>query len=169
MTTFLKRFRILSVFLIFITGSLFHFAYQFSNYSLVVGIFTPVNESIFEHLKLAVYPTILCYLISYAVFYKNIDFYKWFSAASISCFISPIIITSFFYTYTGAFGFTSLILDIFSLFLGVLVAQFISLHIYAYGHLTNTHFYFLIFILFILMFLFTIFTFLPPDYPLFKS
>lgn len=40
-------------------GILLHFLYDFSGKVLIVGIFAPINESIWEHLKLGFYPIIL--------------------------------------------------------------------------------------------------------------
>ena len=50
------------VFIIFL-GSLLHFTFEFSGGNPVVGVFSAVNESIWEHLKLAFWPTILFALI----------------------------------------------------------------------------------------------------------
>lgn len=40
-------------------GILLHFLYDFSGKVLIVGIFAPINESVWEHLKLGFYPIIL--------------------------------------------------------------------------------------------------------------
>ena len=51
-------YRRLNIFLIIgavftiITGTLLHFVYEWSGESLFVGIFSPINESVWEHLKL---------------------------------------------------------------------------------------------------------------------
>ena len=48
---------------IIILGSLLHFTFEFSGGNPVVGVFSAVNESIWEHLKLAFWPAILFALI----------------------------------------------------------------------------------------------------------
>ena len=40
-------------------GSLMHFCYAWSGYATVVGLFAPVNESVWEHLKMAFWPLVL--------------------------------------------------------------------------------------------------------------
>ncbi|AOR22786.1 DUF6512 family protein [Clostridium taeniosporum] len=161
-----KLYFLLSIPFIVLLATFFHYTYKLSNNSLLVGIFTPVNESIWEHLKLAVYPTIIWYIISYIIFNNIIlDWKKWFSACTISMIISSFIIVIFYYTYTGALGIHSLILDIFSLILGVIIGQYIAFKAYANYDLSNTLLYFSLFIL--TVFLFTLFTFIPPKIPLF--
>ena len=55
-------YRRLNIFLIIgavftiITGTLLHFVYEWSGESLFVGIFSPINESVWEHLKLLFFP-----------------------------------------------------------------------------------------------------------------
>ena len=43
---------IIGTFFIIIAGSLLHFVYEWTGYSDIMGLFTPVNESVWEHLKL---------------------------------------------------------------------------------------------------------------------
>ena len=56
---------LISIPFLFILGSLLHFAYDLSKQNKIVGTFTPVNESIFEHSKLLLYPLILFWGIGY--------------------------------------------------------------------------------------------------------
>ena len=93
-----------------------------------------------------------------------IDIRKWIVSMAISIIISPIIIITFFYTYTGAFGIQNLVLDIFSLILGVFIGQLIGLKNYKYNKVV---FYSSLFICLLGVVLFTYFTFNPPNIPLF--
>ena len=61
---------LISIPFLFVLGSLLHFAYNFSRQNKIVGIFTPVNESIIEHSKLLLYPLILFWSIGY-IFMDN--------------------------------------------------------------------------------------------------
>ncbi len=47
----IKRWEIAGIFWIIIIGSLLHFTYEWSNKSLIVALFSPVNESVWEHLN----------------------------------------------------------------------------------------------------------------------
>lgn len=161
-----KLYFLLSIPFIVLLATLFHYIYELSNNSLLVGIFSPVNESIWEHLKLSVYPTIIWYILSYCIFNKIIlDNKKWFCACTISIVLSSFIVIIFYYTYTGALGIHSLVLDIFSLILGVTIGQYIAFKSYGNYDLSNFNIFFVVFLLTI--FLFTLFTFSPPKLPLF--
>ena len=52
-----------SVPFLFIIGSLFHFAYEFTGKNIIVGFFTPINESIWEHIKLILTPLLLWWIL----------------------------------------------------------------------------------------------------------
>ena len=70
-------YRRLNIFLIIgavftiITGTLLHFVYEWSGESLFVGIFSPINESVWEHLKLLFFPMSVWILIGYFILEKN--------------------------------------------------------------------------------------------------
>ena len=53
-------------------GVLFHFAFEFTGKNNIVGIFTPVNESVWEHLKLIFVPFTLFSIAFY--FYSKKKF-----------------------------------------------------------------------------------------------
>ncbi|AQR96059.1 DUF6512 family protein [Clostridium saccharoperbutylacetonicum] len=154
---------------IFLLGSFMHFAYDLSGKSTLIGIFAPVNESIWEHLKLSVYPTFAWFILGYLLFESKINIYNWFTSCLVSVIMSALIVVCFYYTYTGALGIHSLFLDIFSLFLVILIAQCLAFHIYTYGN-TNTLVFIISLILsFIIFITFTKFTFSPPKFPIFMD
>ena len=53
----------LSVVIIFSLGTLAHFLYDLSHENKILGLFTAVNESTWEHVKIAITPTLLWSLI----------------------------------------------------------------------------------------------------------
>ena len=55
----LKCFTIAGIFFVLITGSLAHFLYGWSGNNHIVGLFTPVSESIWEHMKLIFFPMLI--------------------------------------------------------------------------------------------------------------
>jgi hypothetical protein len=154
---------------IIVIGSMMHFVYDWSGNLTIVGIFAPVNESIWEHLKMTFWPTLFWWLLGYLLLHKTsrIATCQWFFACSISLIVCPLVIVSFYYSYTGAFGIHSLILDIFSMILGVIIAQFLALHIYRYINSSFLYCMIAFATIFILMIAFIYFTFSPPQIPLF--
>lgn len=66
----IKKIRMLSVvgfFFISIIGTMLHFAFEFSGDNLIVATFSAVNESIWEHLKIAVMPVFLWTIIELVI------------------------------------------------------------------------------------------------------
>lgn len=161
----------LGIVFIFLISIPLHFAYEFSNNNYIVGIFTPVNESIWEHLKLSFYPTLIWWFISFLFISKNrkISAASWFVACTFSLVTSPIIITALYYINTGAFGIHSLVLDILSLLIGVFLGQILGLHVYTYKKSNIYDLYTAISIILVIILLFTFFTFCPANYPIFIS
>lgn len=151
-------------------GSLLHFIYDWSGQALLVGLFAPVNESVWEHLKLGVWPTLLWWFVCYFINKEQRGVYSnWALAALVSTLSCSIFIVSSYYIHTGAFNLHAVWLDILSFVLGVAIGQFLGLHVYNHariGKLGNG-----IFILLILLLLstFALFTLAPPHVPLFMD
>lgn len=152
-----------------IIGSIMHFVYDVTGHIALIGIFAAVNESIWEHLKLILFPMIGWWCIYYVLNAKkyNINKEKWFFATVIALISSMLTLIAFYYTYTQAFGIESLALDIFDLLLSVTAGQCLGLHIYKHGKGIKVHVS--ICILAIIIVAFVLFTFVPPHIPLFKD
>ena len=59
----IKKWVIISILICLILGTLLHFTYDWSGENKIVAIFSAVNESTWEHLKLTFYPMTLMALI----------------------------------------------------------------------------------------------------------
>lgn len=155
--------------LMFILGGLTHFLYKLSGENVFVGIFCPVNESVWEHLKISFWVPLAWWIITYLRKSKSysINAAKWFSCCAAALYIAPLVICAFYYTYTGALGIHSLILDIFSLLLGLATAQIAAFHFYKYGKFKESCLKFSMIAVLILAAAFVIFTFLTPQLPIF--
>lgn len=162
---------ILGIPVLFIAGSLTHFMYDWSGNLTIVGIFSPVNESVWEHLKMAFWPMLIWWFAGYVLLWKRkkISFSQWFVSCAVAELVCLLAIMSFFYTYTGAIGIESVFFDILSFFFGIALGQIIALHIFNYAKITKNCLFFAIAILILLAFAFIIFTFVPPHIPLFKD
>ena len=66
-----KKIIIISCIVCILLGVLLHFAFNFSNSNKIVGIFTPVNESVWEHLKLIFIPFTLFSIFFYIITKKK--------------------------------------------------------------------------------------------------
>jgi hypothetical protein len=95
-------------------GSLLHFAWEWSGRSPLVAVIAAVNESTWEHLKLALWPALFVGLAQRRV-YANPP--GWLPATAIRTLLPPVLIVALFYGYTTLLGGHHLALD-----LGVFVA-----------------------------------------------
>ena len=119
--------------IIFILGSLFHFVYDFTGKLFVFGLLFPVNESIFEHIKIAVLPIILWWSLWYMLKKNELNVGLWFSCALISALISALLVPMFYYFYTEVFGLEIILVDILILLIAICISQSIAFHYYNYG------------------------------------
>lgn len=162
---------LLGIPILFIIGFFMHYIYEWSGNSLIVGIFAPINESVWEHLKLNFWPLLIWWIAGYILLGKKNNLFasQWFTSCTVAELICPLVVLCFYYTYTGALGIESLTLDIFSLFLGILVAQGLALHMYKYERFSHYCLYISVATLILLAVTFTVFTFAPPHIPLFMD
>lgn len=165
------KWMLLAVPLMFILGGITHFTYKWSGERLVAAIFSPVNESVWEHLKMSFWVPLAWWLITYFALYRRYDIPadRWFAACAAALYTSAIFITAFYYTYTGALGIESLAIDIFSFLAGLVVAQAMAYHVYKYAEIRQGCLRVSIIAIAILAAAFIIFTFYPPQLPLFED
>lgn len=111
-------FCILGFIFVAILGTLSHFFYNWSGNNKVVGIIFPANESTWEHLKLAIFPTII-YFIFGLIYIKNQNY---LFAFFVTLILPMILIPAIFYTYTAFVKNSILIVDILSYYLSIFIA-----------------------------------------------
>ena len=64
MHKFIRRKDIPYIILTILLGSVFHFLYDFSEQNPFTALFTPINESVWEHLKLLFFPLFFITIIN---------------------------------------------------------------------------------------------------------
>lgn len=148
-----------------LAGSLDHFLYEWTG-SAWVGLISPVNESVWEHLKIYLFP-VLVFLVFEWLFIEN---KQRLLAAKLGqlAFGLPFLII-FFYSYTGALGIENVIIDILSFYLASGVGYFLSYRIITEGTKLrfSTAVYGSSIVLIVLCLWLT--TFYPPQLPLFRD
>ena len=150
-----------------VLGVLFHFAYDFLGENWVAGLFFPVNESIWEHLKLLFFPVALWWILEWFLWEKAPSF---FPVRMKALLYSLATIPVLYYTYSGIVGQRFAAVDIGIYFLSVdlyfyLVQRFFRKQREAgEGDTLLALSAFLI-----LLFAFWLFTFFPPDLGFFQA
>jgi len=107
-----------------LAGTLLHSAFAASGGNTLVGAFTPVNESIWEHLKLLLFPTILYAILEYFIYGKNCP--SFFAGKIYAVFLGMLLIVCGYYTYTGIIGQRFVAVDIGLFFVAAALTAFFS-------------------------------------------
>ena len=160
----LKIYTITGTVFVLILGTLSHFFYQWSNQNFFAGLFFPINESTWEHMKMCFFPMLI-----YSFFMKErlIKEYPCIPSALLSgILLGTFLIPAIFYTYTGIIGKNFFLLDIATFLLSVILA-FVA--VYRLTLSCKMDFYTLILgvLVSILFFCFLFFTYAPPSIGIF--
>ncbi len=158
----IKKYEILSTIFIIILGTLLHFTY---NNSIIVGIYSPINESTWEHLKLVYYPMLITTIIGNILYKQYIPNYICIKVKGI--ILSMLFIVISFYTYTGIIGNNYSILNILLFIISIIISQIYTYRLINNNYKCNNKYSILILLL--LLDLFVIFTFYTPHINLFKD
>lgn len=99
----LKKFCIIGFFVTTVLGILFHFVYDWTGGGFLIGLFFPVNESTWEHMKLLFFPMFLFALVAG----KRIErqYPCIYNAMFTGILVGLALIPTLFYTYSGILGF----------------------------------------------------------------
>lgn len=162
----LKFFLIIGAIFVLITGTLAHFLYRWSGNNTFVGLFVPINESIWEHMKLLFFPMLLC---SSVIVLKCREKYP--CIAPSFCFgilAGTLLIPVLYYAYTYILGKNFFILDISVFILSVLTAFWLSYKL-ALSCKLMPYTFLLYGLLCIFFACFIVFTYYPPELELFED
>ena len=150
-----------------VMGAALHFVFEWTGELAPVGFFTPVNESVFEHLKLTFWPTVLYAIIIYKWLKHTTN--NFLAAKAASVYIMPIIIIIIFYCYTAFTGESIVVVDILTFFIAVAGGQYASYKILKMKPVSRwLNWLSLVFIV-ILALIYGLLTFFPPHLPFFMD
>lgn len=149
-----------------IAGVVLHFLYDWTDKSLVIALFSAVNESIFEHMKLLFFPMFVFALFQSCFFAK---IYKTFwSVKLVGILIGIVLIPIIYYLYTLVLGYSVDWFNITIFFIADAVAYYVEFKLLK----GDFNFGFSKFSLIILVFIavvFMVLTFSPFEIPLFQD
>ena len=111
----------ISIIIIFSIGCLAHFLYDLLKGPKALGVFTAINESTWEHIKIAVTPTLLWGLVDGYIYGENSNY---FTAKLASLLILTFFIPFVFYSYTRISKKPILAIDILTFAVSIILAQF---------------------------------------------
>ena len=161
----IRNYQIFSVIVTFILGTLLHFTYKWSGENHLVAIFSSINESTWEHLKLLYFPMLITTIIGYLYLGKDIP--NVFCSKAIGILIALSFTVVFFYTYTGILGKNIPAIDIASFFISTLLGEFVSYVLMVNKFKCNN--IVAIIVLIVLFISFIVFTYFTPQIGIFKD
>ncbi len=147
-------------------GTLAHFAYDWSGQMRLVGLFTAVNESTWEHMKLLFFPMLLVGLILVSL--KKEEYPCLLPGLLLGTLAGIALIPVLFYTYSGILGKNIDFINITIYYICVVVAYYVAYRV-ATGECNEKWTRVLSFVTFVLVLAFFIFTYYPPELGIFEA
>ncbi len=149
-----------------VLGTLLHFLYDWTDIAFV-SLFSAVNESIWEHMKILFFPMLIFAVFESRYFAK--EYKNFWCVKLIGVLIGITIIPVMYYIYTGALGVSADWFNIIIFYIAAAVAYIIETRLMK----SDKNFCKLpkvaIIVLCIVAIVFVIFTFAPPEIPLFED
>lgn len=147
-------------------GSALHFTYAWSGSRVAVALFSAVNESPWEHLKLYLYPVLVFAVVEWAVVR---ELRRLLFAKLVQELVGMLFILAFFYTYTGALGIESVLVDILTFVVAMAIGYWVSLRVLASPTRTPLPAWISAVAIASVVVFFWVVTFVPPHLPLFQD
>ncbi len=150
-----------------IGGVLLHFLYDLTGKCTIVALFSAVNESIWEHMKILFFPMFVFALIEYSLIGKN---HKSFPCTKlIGILTGLLLIPVIYYTYTGILGVNADWFNITIFFIAAGVSYSIEALLFKQTFISCKSPCTAFIILCLIGLTFMVFTFVQPKIPLFHD
>ena len=146
-----------------VIGTGLHFLFDLTGGSVIAALFSAVNESIWEHLKLLFYPMVAFGLIEYLVWGKHVE--SFWCVKLLGSLLGLLVIPVVYYTYTGILGISVDWFNIAIFFLAAGVAYWAETKLFTKEFHCNQGV--ALALICLLAVGFTLFTFFPPHIPFF--
>ncbi len=161
------KWELIGIGVIFIAGAMFHFLFEWAGGLSPVGVIAAVNESVWEHFKIAFWPALFYAIIEYPFLKRSA--HNFFIGKAIGIYIMPAVIAALFYAYTAIFGEEILAVDISIFFVAVALGQLASYKILTLKQWPRWLGGVGIIMVILLAAAFGVFTFYPPELGIFRD
>lgn len=147
-------------------GTLLHSLYDLTD-STFSALFSAVNESTWEHMKLLFFSMLIFAIFQSRYFAKDYD--NFWCAKLIGILVGLAVIPIIYYTYTGALGVSADWFNILIFFIAAAVSYIVETQLIKRDKCFGISSILAIIILCVITLLFFVFTFAPPKIPLFQD
>lgn len=168
------RFEVIGAILAIVAGTLLHFTFQWLGGWRPAALMSAVNESTWEHLKLAFWPMFILALIQYYAYKRNGVFSRTDKGAfcvgkAVGMYLAPLLIIAAFYGYKALLGKDVLILDILIFIIAVVIGQYTAYRIFMHADPGRLAVIIATLAIIVELAAFSLFTFYPPHAFLFRD
>ena len=148
-------------------GTFLHFLFDLTGQNVAAGLFSAVNESIWEHMKLIYYPKLIIGITEW--YFNGRSNSRFWCVKLAGILLAIIIIPLLYYTYTGALGVSADWFNIAIFFLAAGIAYWVEYKMLSKDETCLLGPRWSLAIILGIGILFSIFTFFPPHIPLFRD
>lgn len=148
-------------------GTLFHFTYAFSGQNIMVALFSAVNESVWEHMKLVFFPLILFAILEYWFWGKQQK--NFWNVKLLGITLGILLNIVIYYTISGAFGTAPLWVDVSVFYITLAVVFFVETRLFKKEYKPRLPSTTAVLLIALLAILFAVLTLIPPELPLFTD
>ncbi len=147
-------------------GVLLHFLYELLNQNTFVAVFSAVNESVWEHLKLLFFPMLLFAIIQ--KWYMGKSFNNFWCTKLIGIILAIVLVPILYYTLNGIFGTMADWVNIAIFYVASAIAYIAEAKLFVENTLQCKSPQTAVAVILSIAFLFALFTFYPPSLPVFQ-
>ncbi len=162
-----RNFEICGAVFVSIAASVLHFLYEWSGEEVWASLFSAVNESVWEHIKIFSIPYVVWAFVELCCI--RIPFKRFVSGKVLSLYFMLIAMPVFFYAYSGIIGTNIAIVDILSGFAITVLTFVLSYKMIVKAPFIEKYFVLSIFLMVIYYFMIGYFSYVPPKIDLFKD
>ena len=147
-------------------GAFLHFAFELSGGFAPVALIAAVNESTWEHLKLAFWPALIFSLIELKFLSKSVNNFA--VAKTVSLYVMPVAIIVMFYGYTMLLE-DSFIADILIFMISVVIGYIVSYKLLTAKKFPESWKKYTLIALAVIILMFSLLTYFAPQFFLFQD
>ena len=124
-----RKFRmelVIGMIIVAVMGWILHYVYKWTGNAFLVGLFVPVNESVWEHMKLVYVPMLILSVVMMTRWGEELPPVT--PAFLTGTFVGTWLIPVLFYTYRGIVGRGFPVADMATFFVSLIITFFFILH-----------------------------------------
>lgn len=148
-----------------ITGTFLHFLFDLTGGSVWSALFSAVNESIWEHMKLLYYPMVIVAVAEYFLWGKEYD--SFWCIKLMGILVGIAVIPVIYYTYTGILGISADWFNITIFFIAAGLVYWLETKLFQKDF--TCRFPPALSVIIMIAVTFIVLTFVPPQIPLFQD